>query len=76
MDTYTTILASVVVTLVLLIPTAFLVNARMSDMEDHQSTIVRSYEDGSARIEFSNGTCVIPAFDSSGDFIQCRRTND
>lgn len=40
-------------------------------LADDYPQIERYYEDGSGTLRFNNGTCVIPAFDSPGDYIKC-----
>lgn len=46
----------------------------VSEVQDEQASIARYYEDGSGKLQFSNGYCILPAFDSPEDRIECEVT--
>lgn len=63
-----------VFTLLLILILAVLVTfsgVLISNLEGERASIVRWYEDGSGRIELSNGYCMFPAFDSPEDKVVC-----
>ncbi len=54
-----------------------LIEIQVTGIDEHKpSSIMRYYEDGSGRLQFSNGYCTIPAFDSPEDKIECTITKE
>lgn len=67
----TIIWASIISTAVAAVVILLAVIAMVSATPAPDNGIVRWFEDGSGRIELSNGYCTFPAFDSPEDKVEC-----